>query len=169
MDDYPWYRSLGPPQRRGGHPDYSLIVEHLYVGEYPTHDDADWLHATLGVSAVVNLQDEMDLAAKFLRAAELQASYGNRGIAFHHVPIPDGDAVKLVAALAGLVVLINNEILAGGCVYLHCNAGMNRAPSVAIAYLHAGQGMPFGEACKLVKARRSCLPYIKALEAHYSS
>lgn len=166
-DDDPWYRALGPARRPSGRPDYSLVDDRLFVGEYPTPDDAGWLRATLGVTAVVNLQDEMDLASKFLRARDLDLAYREQQIAFHHLPICDGDGAALVAQLEQLVPLITDLIRTGGCVYLHCNAGMNRAPTVAIAYLHGARGVPLHEACATVKKRRSCLPYMKVLEAHY--
>lgn len=168
MDEDVWYRSLGPARRPSGRPDYSQIVPGLYVGEYPTPDDALWLRQDLEVTTVVNLQDEMDLAAKFLRLTALREAYERAGIIFHHVPVPDGDAARLIAELSRVSLLIAQGI-AGGQVYLHCNAGMNRAPTVAIAYLHAHREMNLREAASLVKERRSCLPYVKALELHFAA
>jgi protein-tyrosine phosphatase len=56
----------------------------------------------------------------------------------------------------------------GARLYLHCNAGMNRAPTVAIAYLHRHQGFAIGVARDYVKRRRPCVPYMTLLEAHYA-
>lgn len=164
--DEQWYRPLGPA-RRAGHPGCHEIVRGLIVGEYPTPEDADWLHTQLGVGAVINLQDDYDLAGKFLRRADLERAYGARDIVFHHVPIPDGDAEYLSQQLDHLVRLMSDAGQAGRTIYLHCNAGMNRAPTVAIAYLHAGHGLDLAEAIELMKRRRPCLPYVRALDLRY--
>jgi len=44
---------------------------------------------------------------------------------------------------------------------------MNRAPTVAIAYLHTIRGFALRAARDLVKQRRACVPYMQMLEAHY--
>ena len=59
--------------------------------------------------------------------------------------------------------------MGGDRVYLHCNAGMNRAPTVAIAYLHVHHAMSLGAARDSVKQRRHCVPYMRVLEARYRS
>jgi protein-tyrosine phosphatase len=63
--------------------------------------------------------------------------------------------------------MIDVAISAGRRVYLHCNAGMNRAPTIAIAYLHVHRQLPLHEARDFVKARRHCVPYMTVLEARY--
>ena len=64
----------------------------------------------------------------------------------------------------------DQEIRRGGeRVYLHCNAGMNRAPTIAIAYLHVHHAMPLLEARDFVKTRRACLPYMTVLEARFAA
>jgi hypothetical protein len=56
---------------------------------------------------------------------------------------------------------------AGERVYLHCNAGLNRAPTLAIAYLRAHGVMSLDEACAHVKARRACGPFMTILEDYF--
>ena len=51
---------------------------------------------------------------------------------------------------------------AGRRVYLHCNAGFNRAPTTAIAYLRWHEGLSLVEATRAVKEYRSCAPYQRA-------
>lgn len=156
---------LGPPPRPGGRPGLSEIGPALLVGEYPTPDDAGWLRDAHRVSAVVSLQEDADLAAKGLSAAALEQAFQAHGLGFHRIPVPDGDNQALAARLGGIVALLARLLAAGERVYLHCNAGFNRAPTVAIAYLHVHEGLSLGAARDLVKARRPCVPYMDVLEA----
>jgi atypical dual specificity phosphatase len=167
MDDFR-ARFVGPALRPGGRPSVTVVVPGLLVGEYPTAADAAWLRSEHGVTAVVSLQDEADLAGKRLRLAELERAYAAAGIAFHRLPVGDGDTDAMAAALDPLVALVERLVAGGACVYVHCNAGLNRAPTAAIAWLHARRGMPLADACAHVKARRACVPYVRVLEAHFA-
>jgi protein-tyrosine phosphatase len=51
--------------------------------------------------------------------------------------------------------------------FLHCNAGCNRAPTLAIAYLHAYHNMTLTEARDFFKARRPCGPYMEVLYQYF--
>jgi protein-tyrosine phosphatase len=102
-----------------------------------------------------------------LDLGELQRAYEKAALRFRRVPVADGDSVMLVARLDATVAWLARRIQAGGAVYVHCNAGLNRAPTVAVAYLHSCRGMDLLEARDLVKSRRPCVPYMRALEEHY--
>jgi protein-tyrosine phosphatase len=145
-------------------PSLTRIVPGLLVGEYPRVIDVAWLRQTHAVTAVVSLQDDFDLAAKGLRIADLEDAYRRYGIALRRVPIADGDVGAVAARLDGAVEAVR-ELLAGGhTVLLHCNAGYNRAPTIAIAYLTAHGGLGLAEANELVRRCRPCVPYLSILE-----
>src|SRR5262249_58882216 len=133
---------VGPPPRPGARPGLTVIRPALLVGEYPTPEDAAWLRETHGVTAVVSLQDDADLASKGLRLLALERAYARHGVGFHRIPVPDGDAAHLAARLDQIVTLLGRLVDTGERVYLHCNAGFNRAPTVAIAYLHVREALP---------------------------
>ena len=154
---------------RGGRPDCSRVTPDLWVGAYPEPDDYAWLADTHGVRAVLNLQDDFDLAAKRLDVTTLEGAARTAGLAFVRTPVTDGDAAGLAFQLPAMVALLAALIADHGSTYLHCNAGINRAPTVAIAYLHVHQRLPLPEAIHTMKARRSCLPYVSALTAAYPS
>lgn len=152
---------------RPGRPSLSAIVTGLLVGGYPSPDDVPWLAEAHGVGAVVSLQDDTDLAAKRLDARALASAYENAGISFSRLPVPDGDEERLVRVLPEAVAQVAAFRSVGRIVLLHCNAGMNRAPTVAIAYLHVHEGHSLREATRLVKSERPCVPFQTALERVY--
>ena len=158
---------VGPPPRPGARPGLSLIRPGLLVGEYPTPEDAAWLGEEHGVTAVVSLQDDADLASKGVRLVALERAYRERGIGFHRVPVPDGDDRNLAVRLGEILALLARLIDAGGRVYLHCNAGLNRAPTAAIAYLHVHERLSLSAARDEVKRLRPCVPYMRALETYF--
>jgi protein-tyrosine phosphatase len=162
-----WMQLAGPAARPSGRPDFTWLDAQLCIGEYPTPDDPPWLRRELGVNAVLSLQDDADLHHKGLELGDLERAYAAAGVVFRRVPITDGDTADLAAKLDVAVHALAHLVATGATVYVHCNAGLNRAPSVAVAYLHACRGMPLGEARDFVKARRACVPYMSVLERHY--
>jgi protein-tyrosine phosphatase len=163
-----WY-GIGGGAVRPSRPRLDAIVPGLLVGEYPNLGDVAWLRETHGVTAVVCLQDEADLASKRLRLPDLRAAYATAGVAFDHIPVPDGDPDFLADRLPIVVEVVHAHVEAGATVYLHCNAGMNRAPTAAIAYVHVRGGLSLADALEHVKARRLCVPYVRALELCYGT
>lgn len=165
MDGPRSFGLVGPAPRPGARPSVSVIRPGLLVGEYPTPEDAAWLRDEHGVTVVVSLQDDADLASKGLRLPALERAYREHSVAFHRIPVPDGDDRNLAVRLREIVALVAWLIQSGGRVYLHCNAGLNRAPTVAIAYLHLHEGLPLAGARDEVKRLRHCVPYMRALQA----
>lgn len=158
---------MGPPPRPGGRPGLSEIRPALLVGEYPLPEDAAWLRDEHGVRAVLCLQDDADLASKGIDLRALERAYREHGLGFHRIPVPDGDDRHLTRRVGEIVALLGQLVDAGQRVYLHCNAGLNRAPTVAIAYLHLREGLSLEAARDDVKRRRPCVPYMRALEAYF--
>jgi hypothetical protein len=117
-----------------------------------------------GVTAVVSAGRRRD-RAKGLYPSSSRTRTGEAGSAFARFPQPDGDEGHLVARLAAVVAHVASIVDAGGCAYLHCNAGYNRAPTVAIAFLTAHEGLSIDAARAAMRACRSCAPYMRAVEA----
>lgn len=165
--DY-WFHSVGPVVRSSPHPRHAVIRPYLLVGEYLRPDDTTWLTQQLGVSSVLCLQDDIDLAGKALSLSDLVQAYGGARIDFHHHPVPDGEQAIFSERLPAIVARLAELIARKATVYVHCNAGMNRAPTVAVAYLHEHEGMALGAARDFVKQRHPCVPYMTMLEAYYA-
>jgi protein-tyrosine phosphatase len=151
--------------RPSGRPGLSEITERLLVGEFPRPGDADWLRAERGVDAVICLQDRADLEAKQIVWTHLVAAYERSGIELHHFPVADGDPAALAARLIAIVDRLHALLESGRRVLVHCNGGYNRAPTVAIAYLCRHGGLSLAESRRRVRERRTCAPYMRALES----
>ena len=153
--------------RLRGRPSVTEIFPGLLVGEFPRPEDIAWLKSEFGVTAIHNLQDDEDLAHNGLRERELAEACRKSGVKFVRTQIQDGSADAMAERLADTLGALASLIGARERVYLHCNAGLNRAPTLAIAYLRAHGEMSLDEACAYVKARRTCGPFMTILEDYF--
>lgn len=168
MSGRSWSKVSHPFMRPAGRPGVSNILEgRLWIGEYPTPDDIGWLRDEFGIDAVVSLQDDIDLMYKSLDLQSLEAAYDAAGVVLDRIGVVDNDPDDLAGELERILGALSGHLDAGRRVYVHCNAGYNRAPSVAIAYLHAREGLAVDEAHEFVKGRRACAPYLSAVRRHF--
>ncbi len=148
---------------------HEIIPERLWVGGYPMPEDVAYLKS-LEITAVVNLQSDADLASYRIQLRLISRAYDEAGIAFRRFPIADFDRNALLEGLPGAVALLE-EIM--GCrdarVYLHCTAGLNRAPTVAAAYAIRALGLTALQALEHVTSRRPSQPYYSVLEQYAES
>jgi len=160
----------GPrPSRDAVRPRVTEITAQLLIGEYPRPVDAQWLRDAHGVTAVLNLQDGDDLRLNGLDPAALEGAYRNAGIEYLRMAISDGSADAFGDRLEVTLAALKDVIERGKRVFVHCNAGLNRAPTIAIAYLRAAGGMSLDQALALVKSRHTCGPYMTVLEEHFGA
>src|SRR5215475_13125576 len=127
--------------RGGRRPSVTEISTELLIGEYPAPEDIAWLKSSYGIRAVLNLQDDEDLKHNGLRLDDLQREYAQSGIKFVRAPIQDGSADAMAERLGVALADLRSLVESDQRVYLHCNAGMNRAPTLAIAFLRGHRGM----------------------------
>lgn len=166
-NDY-WFYSVGPVVRSSPQPRHAVILPQLIIGEYLRPDDTKWLKEDVGVTSVLCLQDHIDLAGKAVALADLIEAYRAADIHFQHAPVPDGEQQIFQERLPAILSQLTAQIAARQKVYVHCNAGMNRAPTVAVAYLHEHGGMTLDAARDFVKQRHPCVPYMTMLAAYYA-
>jgi len=142
--------------------DYNRILPHLLVGTYlESAQEVQTLHRQDGVTAVLNLQTDEDIR-KFY-AESLEALYAGGGVRLCRVPVRDFDSLDLQQKLPECVRALTHLLEEGHTVYLHCTAGANRAPTVAIAYLHWRLGWDLDSAVKHVEECRGCVPNVEAI------
>ena len=154
-------------ESRSRRPEVSEILPHLFVGEYPRVEDVAWLKQTFGISAVFSLQDNEDLSAKGLTLFDLTNEYRIQQIEFRRAPVADFNCDSLERALPSALDVLHELIQQSHTLFLHCNAGCNRAPTMAIAYLHLHHQMGLVEARDFVKERRPCGPYMEILYQYF--
>lgn len=143
---------------------FAHIDDSLAVGSAPTDADLPWL-AGAGLDAVVCLQSDADLAAHGVVWTEREAAATAAGLALARVPIIDFEPDDLLRHLDDAVRAVRRFHHAGRRVYVHCNAGLNRSPSVVIAALMDREDWSLKQAWKHVLRRHRCLPYESVMVA----
>jgi protein-tyrosine phosphatase len=155
------------PDLRRRPPGISAILPALFVGEYPRVADVEGLRAVHAITAVLCLQDDVDLWDKGIALDRLEEAYRHAGILFRRVPVEDYEEAALDAVLGEAVAALGDLLDAGHTVLVHCSAGYNRAPTLAVAYLCERGGMTLSDAVAHVKARRPCMPYLSLLRRRF--
>ena len=152
--------------------DYADLGHDLYVGTCPRGpEDVTHLARELGVQTVVNLQSDKDFSQLGIAWQFLWTALVRSGLEVIRVPIIDMDSSDLARNIDEAVRAVTTALDEGRKVYLHCNLGMNRSPSVAIAVLATHASMGNDAARAHVRSCRSIVPeksVIRAwLEEHY--
>lgn len=142
----------------------SLILENqLFVGSCPRKEaDLDQLQA-MGITAVLNLQTDDDLFDQEIPWNDLEHYYRHRRLKVRRIAIEDRGSWILRERLGECVQVLDELIEGGNTVYVHCNAGMNRAPTVAIAYLQWVEKRGLRDAVNYVQRCRMCAPYVQEI------
>ncbi|MGM0574376.1 MAG: dual specificity protein phosphatase family protein [Myxococcota bacterium] len=136
----------------------------LALGSHPhAPEHVQALHG-VGVRAVVSLQSDRDLAERGLDWGILWGLYTRLGIAATRVPIRDFDRRDLRRRLDDAVEAVEEHVAGGRKTYVYCNAGLNRSPSVVIAWLMVHRGMSLDEAWARVTEHHHSIPYRDVLE-----
>ena len=144
--------------------DVSQILPNLFVGSFPkSTEDIDRLRRE-GVTAVLNVQTDDDMASWGLNWRRLELHFGEAGVELRRVPVRDFDPDDLRRQLPRCVEVLDELLRQGHTVYVHCNMGVNRSPSIVIAYLHWVVGWDLEKATDHVVQRRSCDPYVDVIE-----
>lgn len=137
--------------------DFDQILPKLYVGSYPRVGDIDKLNRH-GITAVLNVQSDEDLEYLGLDWSEMRARYFALGMEVRRVPIIDFNDDDLRDKLPEAVQALNELVDEKHDVFVHCNAGVNRSPSVVIAWLSWKQGWSLDNAERHVIGCHPCAP-----------
>lgn len=146
---------------------YNFIRPDLIVGScLQTPEDVDKLRK-IGVKTIFCLQQNSDLEY-FGVDIDAIREYANSCNDIQHLraEIRDFDSFdlrkRLPAVISKLYKAINSN---GGVTYIHCTAGLGRAPAVALAYMFWVQGYKLNEANTLLLSKRSCFPKLDAIKS----
>ncbi|PKI68576.1 hypothetical protein CRG98_011062 [Punica granatum] len=146
---------------------YNFIRPDLIVGScLQNPDDVDKLRE-IGVKTIFCLQQDPDLEYFGVDIKAIQ-EYAKTYDDIEHLRarIRDFDAfdlrMRLPAVVSKLYKAINRN---GGVTYIHCTAGLGRAPAVALAYMFWIQGYKLNDAHSLLQSKRSCFPKLYAIKS----
>uniref|UniRef100_A0A0A9E6G0 Tyrosine specific protein phosphatases domain-containing protein n=1 Tax=Arundo donax TaxID=35708 RepID=A0A0A9E6G0_ARUDO len=146
---------------------YAVISDSLIVGSQPQKpEDIDHLKNEEKVAYVLCLQQDKDIEywgidfqAVVRRCKELDIQHIRRpAVDFD----PDSLRSQLPKAVSALEWAISQR---KGRVYIHCTAGLGRAPAVAIAYLFWFGDMDLNTAYDKLTSIRPCGPSKRAIRA----
>ena len=94
----------------------------------------------------------------------MTAVYSELGIKAIQYQIHDFNESDLTAKLPGGAELLDKLLTDGEKVYVHCTAGMGRAPALVLAYLCRYKGYEVSEADLFVKGfRKVSVPNLRAV------
>ena len=142
---------------------FGSITPTLFVGSYPRSQiDVSRLRAA-GITAVLNLQTDADVDALSVDGAALSSHYGEHDIVIARYPIRDFDPEDVEQRLGNAVIVLDRLLDSGHRVYVHCTAGINRSPTVVIAYLTWYCGWSLDQAVAHVRQRHRCQPYVQVI------
>ncbi|XP_073000969.1 phosphoglucan phosphatase DSP4, amyloplastic isoform X1 [Typha latifolia] len=146
---------------------YNFIRPDLIVGScLQTPLDVDKLRK-IGVKTIFCLQQNPDLEYFGVDIGAIQEhALKCDDIDHYRAEIRDFDVfdlrMRLPAVVSKLHKVINRN---GGVTYIHCTAGLGRAPAVALAYMFWVQGYKLGEANQLLQSKRACFPKLEAIKS----
>ncbi|KAL2926082.1 Phosphoglucan phosphatase LSF2 chloroplastic [Bienertia sinuspersici] len=144
---------------------YTLIHDNLIVGSQPQKpEDIDHLKSNENVAYILNLQQDKDIDYWGIDFDSILKRCEKIGICHMRRPAKDFDPDSLRTMLPKAVSALQWAMSEGkGRVYVHCTAGLGRAPAVAIAYMFWFCGMDLNTAYNKLTSKRPCGPNRKAI------
>lgn len=144
---------------------FSRLEQNIFIGSAPQSSvDASRLKQ-MKITAVLSLQSDGDFRSHQIDWKKLQSAYQYNDIAVQRFPIIDFDENDLGNKLADPVQALNALLSVGHRVYVHCNAGVCRAPATVLGYLCHYRSMSIEEGLEYIRSQRpQAHPYISAVE-----
>lgn len=143
---------------------FDPIEKNLFIGSAPVNEiDVDRLKK-MRVTAVVSLQSDNDFVIHNINWPRLTATYQQAGIEVQRFGIEDFNEADLLDKADQPIVALARLLGVGHSVYVHCNAGICRAPATVIGYLSVYRDMSPEQALKYVRQSRPQVnPYMRAV------
>ncbi len=143
---------------------FDRIEADIFVGSAPqTSVDIARLKQ-MKITAVLSLQSDDDFRTHRIDWPKLQSAYQYNDIHVERYPIIDFDETDLGNKLATPVTALNKLLGIGHRLYVHCNAGVCRAPATVLAYLCHYRGMELEKGLEYIRRNRiQANPYKSAV------
>ncbi|XP_078436356.1 dual specificity protein phosphatase (DsPTP1) family protein [Wolffia australiana] len=138
---------------------YTFITENLIVGSQPQMpEDIDHLKEN-DVDHILCLQQDKDIEYWGIDFDSITERCNKVGVNHMRKPARDFDPHSVRNSLPKAVSLLEWAASENkGKVYVHCTAGLGRAPAVVIAYLFWFSNMNLNDAYELLTSKRPCGP-----------
>jgi hypothetical protein len=145
---------------------WGQITDRIVIGTCPvTPGDLRRIHIEAGATGVLSLQHDDCLAYWGVHYAAMLRAGKALGLTMARCPIRDFDAGDMRKHLPAAVAMLSDMLGHGLRVYVHCTAGMGRAPTVVLGYLSLVEGYSADDAIRtILKGRPEAVP---AWEAYY--
>ena len=144
---------------------FGHISEGIYIGSAPQNSVDVARLKQMKVSAVISLQSDADIKAFRIDWEKLQSAYRDKDMLCQRFPIADFNEQDLARKLPDPVRALNELRSSAHEVYVHCNAGICRAPATVLAYLCHFKKMSVNEGLVFIRQQRPQEnPYIGAIE-----
>lgn len=127
----------------------------IFIGPYPQSSSDIETLARAGITAVVNLQSRRDFTYRRINWPALQQVYAGVNIEAVHIPVGDFDHSDLVSKLPHAAEVIDELYGNDKVIYVHCTAGMGRAPAAVVYYLVKYHNFSVESAIQLVRDSRT--------------
>jgi hypothetical protein len=136
------------------------ITPTLIIGSCPMAPaDVRRIYGDAGVTALLSLQSDDCLAWARIDWEEMRRTGSELGLVMARSPMRDLDVVAQRRRLADAVRALFALQAAGHRVYLHCTAGLARAPLTALAYLTWIEGWDPEQAIRrIIEGRPGAVP-----------
>lgn len=140
---------------------WNEIREDILVGSCPISvADIDCIREQTHATAILSIQSDQCRAAFDINYEKHQSHAARCGLVLVNAPMRDFDPAHQRQRLGDAVHALHRLLDAKHRVYVHCTAGINRAPLTVLTYLTFVEGMTIDEAMRLIHdARPEAAPY----------
>jgi hypothetical protein len=145
---------------------WGVITAEIAVGTCPLgRRDLERIRDEAEVSAVLSLQHDECLAHWHIDYTEMARKGRQLGLVMARCPIRDFDPAEMQRCLPEAIRSLARLREGGHHTYVHCTAGISRAPLTVFGYLTLVEGLPSDRAREIVmEGRPQSVPYWEAYE-----
>lgn len=143
---------------------FDMLRRNLFIGSCPkTPVDIDRIRSSLKVTAILNLQTDEDFDKWEVDFESVKEHCEELGVELVRFPIIDWNEDDLRIRLRESTEHLARLVADGHRTYVHCTAGIGRAPAAVIGYLVWHEDIDLDDAVAYVKKNRQCDPYVHVI------
>eukprot|EP01023_Acetabularia_acetabulum_P066192 TRINITY_DN8899_c0_g1_i3.p1 TRINITY_DN8899_c0_g1~~TRINITY_DN8899_c0_g1_i3.p1 ORF type:complete len:274 (-),score=32.90 TRINITY_DN8899_c0_g1_i3:873-1694(-) len=142
------------------------VYHNLLCGSQPrSPQEVQQLQTEAGVTAIMNLQQDKDPIYWGINLNDIIQKAQQIGVKFIRTSVRDFDGDSLRRHLPEAATKLQHLLMQDDRVYIHCTAGLGRAPAVCIAWMYWFTDMDLDTAYEYLTSIRPCGPKRDAIRA----